>query len=99
MGLKEITLGGDQFQVSPITLNDLIALEEQKIDQESMTGIRFLLYLALVKNHPAMTPEKIGDLVTLQNIGEINEVLVGSLDKLEAGEATKGKVRRRLKTG
>jgi len=95
---KEITLGGDTFKVSPVTLNDLIAVEQQKIDQQSMTGIRYLLYLSLRKHHPAITPETVGELVTMQNIAEITEVLVGSLSELDEGATPKGKVRRRLKT-
>ena len=98
MKRKEIKLDGETYTLSPITLNNLVELEEQKVDPESMSGIRYLLYLALVKDKPAMTPETVGELVTMENIGEINEALVGSLNELE-GDTPKGKVaRRKLKT-
>ena len=97
MKRKEIKLDGETYTLSPITLNDLVALEEEKINQESMAGIRHLLYLSLTKNHPALTIETVGEMVTMENIGEINDALVGSLD--EIGDTPKGKVqRRKLKT-
>ena len=60
MRRKEIKLDGETYTLSPITLNNLVELEEQKVDPESMSGIRYLLYLALVKDKPSMTPEKVG---------------------------------------
>ena len=54
--LREIKLNGSTFKMAPITLNDLVAIEEQGIEQESMAGIRFLLHLSLVKHQPHLTP-------------------------------------------
>ena len=91
---RKIELGGAEYTISPITLNDLISIEDEGIEQDSMKGVRFLLYLSLVKKHPNMTQEKIGDLVTMENINDISDVLVGSLTQIK-GEKTKGKAKRR----
>ena len=91
---RKIELGGAEYTISPITLNDLISIEDEGIEQDSMKGVRFLLYLSLVKKHPNMTQEKIGDLVTMENINDISDVLVGSLTQIE-GEKPKGKAKRR----
>tara|TARA_R100000808_G_scaffold3448_1_gene12302 strand:- start:812 stop:1096 length:285 start_codon:yes stop_codon:yes gene_type:complete len=86
--LREIELNGATYQMAPITLNDLVAIEEQGIEQETMAGIRYLLHLSLVKNQPQLTPEQVGELVTMDNINLVNEALVGSL----TAEDDQGKV-------
>ena len=82
--------------MSPITLNDLIAVEEQGLKQDSMQSVRYLLFRSLLKRHPDLVVEQVGEMVTLENIGEINDFLVGALSSTD-GETPKGKAIKRRK--
>ena len=94
MKKREIELGGAKWILSPISLNDMIAIEDNDLDPDSLKAARYMLYLSLLKSHPQVTEEKAGDLMTAENMGEVTDLLVGSLSKTK-GEATKGKARRR----
>lgn len=82
---KIITLGGKDYQLSPLNLNVLADIEEgfdcsvaemgPKLEKRHASTLRKLLYILLKDQYPEMTLTKVGELITLSNLGEASEVL------------------------
>jgi len=52
----------------------------------SMAGIQFLLWTSLCKNHPELTRDKVGSMVTFENIKRIRTILLELDENAEADE-------------
>ena len=83
---RKITLAdGKEYKLSPINLNILARLEEEfgcqidelgkKFDKPLASTIRVLLYVLLKDNHPEMTKEKAGSLVSMELLSKVSEIL------------------------
>jgi len=77
-----INLGGKDYELPPFNLNTMVELEDQfncsieniKEAMESRRAgtIKKLLIVFLCPHYPELTPEKIGELVTLTNLAEVS---------------------------
>lgn len=92
---KEITLAdGKVYNLSGINLNVLADLEEEldcslsemmdKLNNRVASSLRSLLYVLLKKNHPNLTRDRIGELVTMDNMGDISSVIGDVLTAAQA---------------
>lgn len=87
---KVLTLSdGKEYKLPPIDLTTLANIEKTmgfgisklgiKIESESMTTLRSLIYALLKENHPELDIEKVGRLITLKEIraisGTISEIM------------------------
>ena len=99
---REFAINGGVWKLAPVTLNDLIAVEQKSLKPESLEGVRFMVYRSLINSHPDMTLEKVGNMITMDNVSEITDILVGPSDKKDGGtpkgKVKKPKVKRRLST-
>jgi len=88
-GSKKITLGGREWVLHPLNLNDYCELEEQfGADWQNQAGFRitrYMLYLRLRKCDPSLTPEKVGEMIDETNFDVIQEIL-GAMAKEEMEE-------------
>lgn len=93
---KEITLAdGKVYHLSEINLNILADLEEEleytsrqelidKFETQGAKSIRVLLHILLKKNHPNLTKEDVGELVTLEIMGDIQSVILDLFGAVQA---------------
>lgn len=83
---KKITLSdGKEYTLSPINLNVLADIEtemgcslnelEKKFNKSQASSLRTLLYVLLKPNHPEITPEDVGKLVSVNLISEVSEAI------------------------
>jgi hypothetical protein len=49
---------------------------EVAAEMETSEGVTQLVYLSLRRNHPAITPDQVEDLLTTRNIKEVSDLLV-----------------------
>jgi len=70
-----LTLGGKEFELKSLTLNDWIKAEDLGLDikrlqnQEiKLKDVRTLTYIALVKCDNSITPEWVGDNLSIDNM-------------------------------
>jgi len=71
---------GNEYQLAVLNLNLMVGIEEElgdkfaKLFEEgNAKNIRYLLYAVLKVNHPELTVEKVGELVTAQILTEAYE--------------------------
>ena len=97
---KVITLiDGKQYNLSPINLNVLVALEEEfnaglgelanTLMKRQASTLRSLLFVLLKDNYPELDKNKIGELITLDNMAEISNMVTDVLTSarvIEKGE-------------
>jgi len=80
---KYLTLAdGKEYKLPPITLTTLANIEKTmgfglgklvyKMDSETMTTIRVLIYALLKEEQPGLTIEEVGNLITLKEMGSIS---------------------------
>jgi hypothetical protein len=88
----EIEMGGQKWQVPPLTLGQLRRLQSKIADLASADSLRIMdaiceiVATALSRNYPDMNPEKVADLIDLSNRDRVvNAVMGGS--GFVAGEA------------
>lgn len=80
---QKITLAdGKEYELSPMTLNMLVAMEEEfNLSLSELLGsgkvkpIRSMLYLQLRGKYPELTIEKVGELVTMEVLSQIGSVI------------------------
>jgi len=79
--MNTVSLKGTDYVLSPLTLNDFVAIEEEFGEQDinktlaTMKGTRHLLWLTLKKHHPNLKIVDVGNLIDIQNIDKIREIL------------------------
>ena len=76
---------GKEYQLPPIDLTTLANIEKTmgfglskfgiKMETEAMTTLRALVYALLKENHPGLTLESTGHLITLKEIKELSETI------------------------
>jgi len=83
---------GKEYKLGPINLNVLANLEEEfgcgldalnkKFEKQQASSLRSLVYLLLKENHPDITREQAGKLVSLDSLPEVsnvvNEIIIAS---------------------
>lgn len=75
---------GKQYLLSPFTLNKMVELED-KFDKSwdditknmSAKVLRYLVYICLRDNHPELTEDKVGELLTSEKLMEIYKEAIG----------------------
>ena len=83
---RVITLAdGKEYKLGPINLNVLANLEEefnsdlgklgQKFDKHQASSFRSLLFVLLKENHPEITKEQAGKLVSIDAMPKISELV------------------------
>lgn len=96
--MATIEIKGKEYTLIPLNLNDFVEIEESFAGKEldavlkTMKGTRYVLWLAVRKNHPELKVEDMGALIDLQNMDKIKEIL----DKL-GGETPKNPPRAKAK--
>lgn len=80
-----ILADGQEYKLPPITLTTLANIEKtmgfglgtlaSRLESETMTTIRALIYALLKENHPHLTLEGVGNLITLKEIRSISETI------------------------
>ncbi len=97
--LKEIpkqTIKLDKdYELSPINWNVLSAIERefegglkgisQQFEIQPISSLLMLLFIFLKPNHPELTREKLGSLITLKNQNEVMDILNKSIQELISG--------------
>ncbi len=75
----------------PVSLSDI------DDNMSSMTGVRFLLWSALKKNHPEIKLEEMGKLITLENFKDVKKVVseLGGKAVKERKNVSRGPVRKK----
>jgi hypothetical protein len=76
---------GKDYKIPLMNLTTLANLEQtmgfglaklqQKMIEESATTLRLIVYALLKENHPGITLEKAGELVTFENMKDVSEIL------------------------
>lgn len=76
---------GKEYTLPPIDMTTLANIEKTigiglnkfaaKLDVEPMTTIRMLVYALLKENHPDLTLEGVGHLITLKEIKDLSETI------------------------
>jgi len=76
---------GKDYTLPPIDLTTLANIEKTmgfglgrfalKIETETMTTIRALVYALLKENHPELTLDSVGHLITLKEIASLSETI------------------------
>ena len=80
-GKKILLADGNEYELSPLTLNMLCELEDkfrdafEVLQKPSMKAIRFILYLKLKTKYPTITEEKAGELVTEEIFSKLGEII------------------------
>ena len=83
---KSIKLAdGKEYILPPIDMTTLANIEKTmgfglgsfalKLENETMTTMRALVYALLKENHPELTLDGVGHLITLKEIKELSEVI------------------------
>ena len=83
---KVITLAdGKEYTLPPIDLTTLANIEKSmgfglnkfssKLDNETMSTLRALVYALLKENHPDLTLEGVGHLITLKEISTLSSTI------------------------
>lgn len=80
-----IKLGGRDYELSPITLNVMSAIEDEfscgiselqnQFNQKQATTLRSMAWILLKEKNPDITKEFIGDNVDFGNLKELSELL------------------------
>ena len=94
---REIKMGDEQiYLLSPINLNVLASLEEEfncglnelakQLTNRQASSLRTLLYVLLKDNYPQLDKKQVGELVTLDNMGEISGIVTEVLTSARAIE-------------
>lgn len=76
---------GKEYTLPPIDLTTLANIEKTmgfglgrlaiKVETEPMSTMRLLVFALLGENHPELTLEGVGHLITLKEIGSISETI------------------------
>ena len=76
---------GNDYTLPPIDLTTLANVEKTmgfglgrlavRVETETMTTIRLLIYALLKESYPDLTAEKVGHLITLSEIPQLSETL------------------------
>jgi len=78
---QTVELKGNEYKLSSLDLNDFVELEEKFPGEDinkllaSFRGTRYMLYLALRKNHSGLKVEDVGRMIDLGNLEKIQEIL------------------------
>lgn len=86
---RSITLGGTDYQLSPLNLNVLASIEDEfdcgianlgeLLEKRQATSMRKLIYILLKDQYEDMTLNKIGELIDLKNLAKVSEALSKAL--------------------
>lgn len=86
---RSITLGGTDYQLSPLNLNVLASIEDEfdcgiadlgeLLGKRQATTMRKLIYILLKDQYEDMTLNKIGELIDLKNLAKVSEALSKAL--------------------
>lgn len=92
---RTITLGGKEYQLSPLNLNVMVAIEEEfdcnlpdlgklfsNKKTKQLTVMSKLIYILLKENYPKLTQVELGKMVIVDNLAEISD----AVGKILAGE-------------
>ena len=76
---------GKEYTLPPIDMTTLANIEKTmgfglgrfalKVETETMTTLRALVYALLKENHPELTLEGVGHLITLKEITALSEII------------------------
>lgn len=82
---ETITLGDKEYKLSPVNLNVLSGIEEEfdcdigeigeLLNKKKASALLKLVYILLKDNYPELTKEKIGEMVGMEQLGEVSEAL------------------------
>jgi hypothetical protein len=79
---KIILADGNEYTITPLNLNSLCSLEErfgkeadELLKKPTMKVVRALLFECIKPNHPGLTEEMVGELVTGEIISKLGELL------------------------
>lgn len=78
-----LTLGNKEFELKLLTLNDWIRAEDLGLDMErlrtkekiKLKDIRTLVYVSLSKCDNSITPEWVGENISLDNMETFNQIV------------------------
>lgn len=78
-----LTLGGKEFELKLLTLNDWIRAEDLGLDMErlrtkekiKLKDIRTLVYISLSKCDNSITPEWVGENISFDNMEIFNQIV------------------------
>jgi len=85
--IKRLKLAdGKEYELCPINTNILVEVEDkfnmplaELLQQGRISPIRYLVFLQIHRNHPEMTEEQVGELMSLEVLEDMRKILgVGS---------------------